>query len=153
MSFDHVMEWAEGSRRMSRNAVVSTLLVGAEQEKIRDCRVVQIARHRRMQADAVERVADDDGLPDVRVEQRLHAKVISRAKQTTLRPVPHSEDEVAQQMGDAVLTPDTVGAKDQFRIRGIAGAWLLLPRSEFGDESPAAHPLARRRRSIGGRRG
>ena len=95
------------------------LLVGAEHEKIGDRRVVQLARPRRMQADAVERVAEDDGLPELRVGEGLHAQMIARAEQTLLRLVPHGEREVAQQVRHAILTPDTVGAEDQFHIGSV----------------------------------
>ena len=47
------------------------ILVGTEQEKIGDRRIVQIARHRRMQPNAVERVADYNSPPELRVVEGL----------------------------------------------------------------------------------
>ena len=71
-----------------------------------------------MQADAVERVAEDNRLPELGVEERLDAEMIPRAEQTMLRLVPHGEREVAEQVRHAILTPGAVGAENQFRIGG-----------------------------------
>ena len=108
-------------------------LVRAEQQEIGDREVVQIARYARMQADAIERVAEDDGLLELRVAERLHAEMIARAKKTMVGLVPHREREVAEQMRYAILAPDAVGAEDQFHVRSIRGE-LLSSRPELGDE-------------------
>ena len=108
-------------------------LVRAEQQEIGDREVVQIARYARMQADAIERVAEDDGLLELRVAERLHAEMIARAKKTMVGLVPHREREVAEQMRFAILAPDAVGAEDQFHVRSIRGE-LLSSRPELGDE-------------------
>ena len=111
------------------------LLVDTEQQEVGDRRIVQFARHPRVQADAVECVAEDNRLPELRIKERLDAQLIPRAEQTLSRLVPDGKREVAEQPADAIFTPYSVGAENQFDVRRVEGDVLLAPRPEVGDET------------------
>src|SRR5436190_7498446 len=110
------------------------LLVDTEQQEVCDRRFVQFARHPRVQADAVECVAEENRLPELRVKERLDAELIPRAKQTLSRLVPDRKREVPEQPADAIFAPDIVGAENQFDVRRFEGEVLLALRPEVGDE-------------------
>ena len=70
-----------------------------------------------MPSHAVERIAEDETRPYARVKKRLDAKMIARAEQPLLRPIPNGKGEISDQALQAIFAPGVVGVKDQFDIR------------------------------------
>ena len=87
-----------------------------------------------MQANAVERVADDDRRAEPGVEKRLDAQLIARAEQALSRCVPDEEGEVAGEVRHTLLAPPTVGAEDQLGIGGIDARLAVASLLKLGDE-------------------
>ena len=104
--------------------------IRAEKQEVRDRGLVELAGNRRVPANAVERVADDDRVADPRIEQRLHAEMIARAEQAAARRIPDDEREIADEMRGAVLAPLAVGARDQFHIRRRVCASMRRARAQ-----------------------
>src|SRR5258706_617385 len=86
-----------------------------------------------MEPDAVERVAEHDRAPWLRIEEWLDAEMIAGAEQAPLGAIPDRECEVADQMRPAVFAPRAIGAQDQLRIGG-GRARPLVPCEERGHE-------------------
>src|SRR3979490_1287992 len=86
-----------------------------------------------MEPDAVERVAEHDRAPWLRIEEWLDAELIAGAEQALLGAVPDREREVADQMRHAVFAPRAIRAQDQLRIGGVR-ARPLVPCEERGHE-------------------
>src|SRR5262245_14915695 len=102
-----------------------------------------------MQAHAIEGVAEDERLAELRVVERLDAEVVARAEEAMFEGVPNRKREVADQMCRALISPRTVGAEDQLRIPGISSNRLarvvqrggeLVPRvdARVGDDEATA---------------
>src|SRR5258705_10985629 len=94
-------------------------LVGAEEQEVGDRQIVQPAGHARMQPDTVQRVAEDNRLPQPGVEERLDTELIPGAEETMLKSVPDRKREVTEQTRHAVVAPRAIGAQNQLRIRGV----------------------------------
>src|SRR5215207_4916416 len=94
------------------------LLVLAEHQKIGDGQLIQFPRNGRMEVQAVQLIAKDEGCFLLGVEKGLDAKMIAGAEELSLPAVPNGEGEVAQQMLDAILAPDVIGMQDQFHVGG-----------------------------------
>ena len=70
-----------------------------------------------MLADAVQRVAKDDGLPQMGIKEWSDAKMIPRTEQAPAGSIPDCKGEISKQVLDAVLAPGTVGPKQQLNVR------------------------------------
>ena len=81
-----------------------------------------------MLAQAIERVAEKKKLSQLGIVERLHSKMIARAKQQFLPRVPDRKCEIPAQMLHALRAPGRVGAQDQVGVRGRAarGAMAFL---------------------------
>src|SRR5437773_1991344 len=86
-----------------------------------------------MEPDAVERVAEDDRAPWLRIEEWLDTEMIAGAEQAPLGAIPDREREVADQMRHALFAPRGIGAQEQRRIGGVR-ARPLVPCEERGHE-------------------
>ena len=95
-----------------------------------------------MQPDAIQRVADDDGVSAVSVEQRLDTEMVSRAEELTAGVVPDGEHEVAKQVQHAILTPALICTQDQFGVRGNF-CRILFPSGAKGVDEVAPRIQAR----------
>src|SRR5256885_5980425 len=80
-----------------------------------------------MQADAVERIAEDNRAPKLRVEEGLDAEMIPGTEHAMFGGIPDREREVAEEMRDTVLAPGAVRTKNQLRVGGVRTD--LLPSS------------------------
>ena len=90
--------------------------VVAEEQKVPDGLRVQRLTNVRMQTDAVQGVAEDEAGPDLRVVERLDAKMVASAKKTAAARVPDCKRIVAEQIVDALVCPGVVRVQDQLRI-------------------------------------
>ena len=86
------------------------VLIPTEYQEIGDGQIVQLAGDPGMLADAVQGIAENDGLAEVSVKEWLHPKRIACAEDTPLRSVPHRKGEVAQQVIDTIFVPDAIGS-------------------------------------------
>ena len=59
---------------------VAGFLVQIEQQEIGDGKVIQLIRDCWMPANAVQRIAEDKGLPQMRRKEGLHSKMIARTE-------------------------------------------------------------------------
>ena len=60
------------------------------------------------------------------VEKGFDAELIARAKQALPWRVPDGEDEIAEEMIDALLAPDLIRAQDQLRVGGCRQFFVAL---------------------------
>src|SRR5580704_16613783 len=79
--------------------------VEAEEKEVGDGGVVEVGRNVRMQAQAIEHVAENKLRTDFGIVEGLHAKVVARAEKSFAHLIPHGEGEVALKMIDAVASP------------------------------------------------
>jgi len=86
------------------------VVISPEQQEIAHGPFVQPRGHQGVPADTVQRIAHDEGLPDARVVEQLHPKVVPGAEDGTPPAIPHDEREIAQEALRAVLPPCKVGA-------------------------------------------
>src|SRR2546426_9083599 len=73
-----------------------------------------------MPAYAIQRIAENESCGGMRIKEWLHAKLVARAKQAAAKAVPNRKSEITEQVFNAVFTPDTIGAQQQFHIGDAA---------------------------------
>ena len=73
--------------------------------------------HRGMLPDAVQRVAENQQRAKMRVEERLDAELVPRAKQAFLPRVPDGKGKIADQMFDAGIAPGVIRVENQLSVR------------------------------------
>src|ERR1051325_9645792 len=83
-----------------------------EQEVVTNRDLVQLVRNFRMEAHAVKRIAEDESIVDVSVEEWFDSEMISRAKETALVRVPDCDSVIANQVLDAVFSPGFVSEEN-----------------------------------------
>ena len=92
------------------------ILDRAEDQEIADGVFVEVARHRRVQADTRQRVAEHQAVRHLGVEERLDAELIASAEEASAPGIPDGEDEVAADVGEARLTPNLVCVQEHTRV-------------------------------------
>src|SRR5437016_10052543 len=85
-----------------------------------------------MTADAIDHITNDQKRADARVEKRLNAKMIARAKQLFVTRVPKREGKIALQAIDASCAPCCICLQNQITVRRVRAhvPVLKLQRSE-----------------------
>lgn len=112
------------------------VLRGTMQQEISDGELVQTGCGLRLHANAIQRVAEDQPSPRLRIIKGLNAQLVMCAEERLALPVPDRETEVSQQAIEASLPPGSVGAKDQLGIAGAFGA--CVPGAlQFGEKAGA----------------
>ena len=97
----HVRVCAGGRRRMSAKEVVAGSWFISKIRKSAMARSLSRLGHCGMLPEAIERVAENEQRAKMRVEERLDAELVPRAKQALLPRVPDGKGEIAEQMFDA----------------------------------------------------
>src|SRR5437016_10631179 len=72
-----------------------------------------------MTADAIDHITNDQKRADARVEKRLNAKMIARAKQLFVTRVPKREGKIALQAIDASCAPCCICLQNQITVRRV----------------------------------
>jgi hypothetical protein len=92
--------------------------VAAEEEEVGDRRIVQPVGDGRVAAEDSESVADEERVPPAGVVEGTNAEVVAGAEEELAAAVPDGEGEVAEEVVDALLAPETVGAEEEVSIGG-----------------------------------
>src|SRR2546427_13132543 len=73
-----------------------------------------------MPAYAIQRIAENESCGGMRIKEWLHAKLVAHAKQAAARSIPNRKSEITEQVFNAVFTPDTIVAPQQYHIGDAA---------------------------------
>ena len=120
-----------------------------EQEEIGDCQFVQPVAYCGMLPETLERVAENEAGANMRVEERFDSHLVTGAKKTATRRVPNSEGKVSQQAIDAALSPNPIGAKNEFNVGSIFEIGLAVVTKLGNEIAPVVDPGIRDNPSVG----
>src|SRR6266851_4372114 len=85
------------------------ILVNIEKQKVGNCQFIQIVADIRMPPDAIQGVAEDEGLARAKIVEPPDPQMIASAKNPAKMSVPDSECKIAEQMLDALFSEGVVG--------------------------------------------
>src|SRR4029453_13154480 len=106
----------------------------AVDEKVCNRQRIEVVGNRWVAPHAAEIVAEDKRFAALRIKERLHAELISRAEQRAASLVPNREGKITQQALDRTFSPARVRGEYQLRIGRIPKARV----TESTDEVLAA---------------
>jgi hypothetical protein len=112
------------------------VLVEPEQQEVADGALVQRIADRGMEADAIERVAENEGASDAGIVEGLDAEAVAGAEEAAGWSVPDRKREIAEQVIDARVAPGLERVQDQASValpRDVA----MSDRLECRGEVPA----------------
>ncbi len=124
------------SRRQALNVAkggYGFVVVQPEQQEVGDGGIVEFAGNIGMGSYAIEGVAEQKEILQLRVVERFDAEVIAGAEQQLIGRIPNGEREIAAKMVDAIRAPSGVTPQDQFGIgRGFAD--VAIRSAELTDQ-------------------
>ena len=92
------------------------ILIEVEKEKVADRLVIQLTRHVRVEANAIQRVAEDQDVADLRVIEGLDPKVVPSTEQAPPGTIPNRKREIPYQVLQAVFAPCFVGSEYELGV-------------------------------------
>ena len=113
------------------------ILICVEKQKIGDGEVVQPVRDCGMLANAIESIAEYEGLAHTSVEERLDSQMIASTEEALPGAVPNGEGKIAEQAVDTALAPGLVGTQDEFDIGRIRREIFVALGSQSRDQIAA----------------
>ena len=97
------------------------VVVQPEQQEVGDGGVVEFAGNIGMGSYAIEGVAEQKEILQLRVVERFDTEVVTGAEQQLIGRVPNGERKIPAKMVNAVRAPDGITSENQFGIgRGVA---------------------------------